>query len=96
MNKISSLLAIFAILLSVGSISVVEYYKHKKIDYGFVNTEKLLNSFVESQKALDEIRAEEDRWIKERSVIEDSLKAFEKRIAATYSKLSVDEKRKIK
>lgn len=96
MNKLTSILAIFAILLSVGSISVVGYYKHKKIDYGFVNTEKLLNSFVESQKALDEIRAEEDRWVKERTVIEDSLKAFEKRIAETYSKLSVDEKRKIK
>ena len=49
MNKLTSILAIFAILLSVGSISVVGYYKHKKIDYGFVNTEKLLNSFVESQ-----------------------------------------------
>ena len=90
MNKLTSILAIFAILLSVGSVSVVGYYKHKKIDYGFVNTEKLLNSFV------DEIRVEEDRWIKERTVIEDSLKAFEKRIAETYSKLSVDEKRKIK
>ncbi len=96
MNKLTSILAIFAILLSVGSISVVGYYKHKKIDYGFVNTEKLLNSFVESQKALDEIRVEEDRWIKERTVIEDSLKAFEKRIDSTYAKLSVDEKRKVK
>lgn len=96
MNKLTSLLAFFAITLSICSISVVGYYKYKKIDYGFVNTEKLLNSFVESQKALDEIHAEENRWVKERTIIEDSLKAFEERIAVNYDKLPVDEKRKLK
>lgn len=96
MNKFSTFLAALAIVFSVAGLSVVAYFHNSKVNYGFVNTEKMLNSFVESQKALDEIRAEEEQWIKERTVIEDSLKAFEKYIDSTYSKLSVDEKRKVK
>lgn len=96
MNKFSTFLAALAIVFSVAGLSAVAYFHNSKVNYGFVNTEKMLNSFVESQKALDEIRVEEEQWIKERTVIEDSLKAFEKHIDSTYSKLSVDEKRKVK
>ena len=48
--------------------------------YGFVNTEKILESFGESQKASGEIRVEEERWLTEARIIEDSLAAFEARI----------------
>ena len=95
MNKFTSFIAALAIIFSIAALAAVAYFHNNNINYGFVNTEKLLNSFVESQKALDEIRIEEDRWVMERNVIEDSLKAFEKRIAASYEKLSVDEKRKV-
>lgn len=96
MNKATSILAACAIVLSICAIAMVAYYKTTNIDYGFVNTEKLLNSFVESQKALDEIKAEEEKWNKERTIIEDSLKAFETRMAETYATLSVSEKKKVK
>ena len=96
MNKPSYIVAILALVLSIAGLATVAYYHNTKINYGFLNTEKLLNSFVESQKALDEIRAEEEKWVSERKIIEDSLKAFEERIAVNYEKLSVDEKRKVK
>lgn len=96
MNKLTFFFAITAILLSVCGLATSIYIHKTTVHYGFVNSEKLLNSFVESQKALDEIRVEEERWLNERTVIEDSLKAFEKRIDSTYDKLSVDEKRKVK
>lgn len=96
MNKFMPLLATLAIIISVASLVTVAHFQHETVKYGFVNTEKLLNSFVESQRALDDIRAEEETWATERKVIEDSLKAFEERTVATYEKLSVDEKRKAK
>ena len=96
MNKLTSFLAALAIVFSLTGLAAVVYFHNNNVKYGFVNTEKLLNSFVESQKALDEIRVEEEKWTKERTVIEDSLKAFEERIAATYENLPVDEKRKMK
>lgn len=96
MNKLTSIIAVIAIVLSIAGLATVTYFHNIKVNYGFVNTEKLLNSFVESQKVLDEIRAEEEKWVSERKIIEDSLKAFEERTAATYQNLSVDEKRKIK
>ena len=96
MNKLTSFLAALAIVFSLAGLAAVAYFHNNNVNYGFVNTEKLLNSFVESQKALDEIRVEEEKWTKERTIIEDSLKAFEERIAATYEKLTVDEKRKVK
>ena len=96
MNKLTSFLAVVAILLSICGLAMVTYFHHTTVHYGFVNTEKLLTSFVESQKALDEIRAEEERWAKEKTIIEDSLKAFEERLSLTYGKMSVEEKRKAK
>lgn len=96
MNKFTSILTVLSIVFSLAGLSAVAYFHHTKVSYGFVNTEKLLNSFIDSQKALDEIRAEEDRWTKERKVIEDSLRAFEERMVASYANLSVDEKRKMK
>lgn len=96
MNKATSIIATLAIVLSICAIAMVGYYKASNVQYGFVNTEKLLNSFVESQKALDEIKAEEEKWNKERAIIEDSLRAFETRMAETYATLSVSEKKKVK
>lgn len=96
MKKVISVVAAISIVLSLCSIAMVVYYKTNRINYGFVNTEKLLNSFVESQKALDEIRAEEEKWTAERTVIEDSLRAFEERMKETYTNLSVNEKKRMK
>ena len=96
MNKATSIIAALAIVLSICAIAMVGYYKASNVQYGFVNTEKLLNSFVESQKALDEIKAEDEKWNKERTIIEDSLRAFETRMAETYATLSVNDKQKIK
>lgn len=96
MNRLASCVALVSVALSLCAVAIAAYCKATTVSYGFVNTERLLNSFVESQKALDEIRVEEDRWVSERKVIEDSLKAFEERLASTYDKMSVDEKRKAK
>lgn len=96
MKKVVSILATCSIIFSLCAIALVAYYKITNVDYGFVNTEKLLNSFVESQKALDEIKVEEEKWAKDRSIIEDSLKAFESRMAETYATLSIAEKKKMK
>lgn len=96
MNKITSILSACAIVFSLCAIALVAYYKTTTINYGFVNTEKLLNSFVESQKAIDEIKVEEEKWVKERSIIEDSLKAFETRMSEIYATLSIGEKKKMK
>ena len=94
MNKIMASVSLAAIVISLCSIAMVAHYKANNVSYGFVNTEKLLNSFVESQKALDEIRAEEEKWSAERTIIEDSLRAFEDRMREVYANLSVDEKKK--
>ncbi|MBR5401705.1 MAG: OmpH family outer membrane protein [Treponema sp.] len=96
MNRIMRIFAIAAVVMSLCSIAMVVHYKANNVTYGFVNTEKLLNSFVESQKALDEIRAEEEKWTAERTIIEDSLRAFEERMKETYASLSVSEKKKMK
>lgn len=96
MNKIMASVSLAAIVISLCSIAMVAHYKANNVSYGFVNTEKLLNSFVESQKALDEIRAEEEKWSAERTIIEDSLRAFEDRMREVYANLSVDEKKKMK
>jgi len=96
MNRFVFWSALFSIIASFAGIVCVVFFLHNDINYGFVNTEKLLNSFVESQKALDEIRDEEEKWMKEKRIIEDSLYAFEARMKKTYKNLSIDEKKKMK
>lgn len=96
MNKIMAFVSVAAVAISLCSIAMAVHYKVNNVSYGFVNTEKLLNSFVESQKALDEIRAEEEKWSAERTIIEDSLRAFEERMKETYATLPVNEKKKMK
>lgn len=92
MNKMSKIIAVLAMIISIAGIAYVAQHNNNEVHYGFVNTEKLLNSFVESQKALDEVKQAEEKWNTERAVIEDSLKAFEQRLAESYEKLSVAEK----
>ncbi|OWV05082.1 OmpH family outer membrane protein [Fibrobacter sp. UWH1] len=96
MNKISKLFAVLAIVISLIGVGYVYQHNQNEVHYGFVNTEKLLNGFVESRKAVDEVKKAEEKWNAERSVIEDSLKAFETRAAENYEKLSVAEKTKLK
>ena len=96
MSKVASSISFLAIILSIFGLAISIYIHRTSIHYGFVNTEKLLNSFVESQKAMDEIRAEEQKWSVDRKIIEDSLKSFEDFISKNYSELSVDEKNKVK
>ncbi|MCL4103376.1 periplasmic chaperone for outer membrane proteins Skp [Fibrobacter sp. UWH9] len=96
MNKMGKIAAVLAVIISLAGIAYVLQHSKDEVRYGFVNTEKLLNSFVESQKALDEVQQAETKWNTERLVIEDSLKAFEARVVESYEKLSVAEKTAMK
>lgn len=95
MKKIYLTLVIAFLLMLVGFvfIGVSEY---KKVDYGFVNTEKLLNSFVGSQIVMDELRVEEKKWLDKKAIIVDSLKAFESRMILVYDTSSVKAKKSLK
>lgn len=92
MNKLCKFFSILALTISLAGVIYVAFHEKKEVHYGFVNTERLLNSFVESQKALDEVNQVDNKWNVERAVIEDSLKAFEQRLNESYDKLSVAEK----
>lgn len=83
-------------LLSLASIIAVIYYHTTSVRYGFVNTEKMLSSFVESQKVFDDLRAEEEKWLAEKRIIEDSLVSFERDLENKYESLSIEEKIKAK
>ena len=95
MKKTYLTLVIAFLLMLVGFvfIGVSEY---KKVDYGFVNTEKLLNSFVGSQIVMDELRVEEKKWLDKKAIIVDSLKAFESRMILVYDTSSVKAKKSLK
>lgn len=96
MNNICKIAAVLAIVISLVGVAYVVFLNQNEVHYGFVNTEKLMNSFVESQKALDEVKQAEGKWDADRAVIEDSLKAFETRMLESYEKLSVLEKTNMK
>lgn len=89
-------LSILSVVLSLVSIAAVGYYHSTCIRYGFVNTEKMLSSFVESQRVLDNLRNEEEKWLAEKSIIEDSLASFERDLENKYESLSAEEKIKAK
>lgn len=88
--------ALIALIFSVAGWGCVAYYQYKTVHYGFVNTERLLNSFSEAKKAVDEINVEMEKWNAQRTIIEDSLKAFEKRMEESYASLSVEKKKELK
>ncbi len=92
-SKIISIFSLIIALLGAGYLYVAQ---QKQVRYAFVNTETLLNSFVESSRALDEIHKEEENWKNQRTTIEDSLKAFEERFAAVYDTASVKTKTEFK
>lgn len=96
MKKKYLFISVISLLLSFASISGVCFFRYNQVRYGFVNTEKLLNSFVESQKAMDELKKNEEDWLAKENVIKDSLTAFEHRINQLYEKMTVDEKKKVK
>lgn len=96
MNNVCKIFAILAVVISLVGIANIVFHCKNEVHYGFVNTEKLMNSFVESQKALEEVKLAEEKWNSERAVIEDSLKAFESRMAESYEKMTVEEKIKMK
>ena len=90
--KFEKAILFLAMVLALASLAAAVYFHSTNVRYGFVNTEKILESFGESQKVSGEIRAEEERWLTEARIIEDSLAAFEARIQKDYGKLSVKEK----
>src|SRR5574344_1939783 len=62
MNKILRIFALLSLVLSVAGLCFLGYSEHTRVRYGYVNTEKMLNSFIESQRALEEIKVEEKKW----------------------------------
>ncbi|MBR5694566.1 MAG: OmpH family outer membrane protein [Fibrobacter sp.] len=96
MNKIPFFIAVTALALSILGWGVVGITLHKEVRYGFVNTERLLNEFSESKKAIEKIDDEKKKWDEQRTIISDSLKAFETRMEKMYDSLSIGEKKKIK
>ena len=94
--KFEKAILFLAMVLALASLAAAVYFHSTNVRYGFVNTEKILESFGESQKVSGEIRAEEERWLTEARIIEDSLAAFEARIQKDYGKLSVKEKLELK
>ena len=96
MKKNYVFIVVVSMLLSLASIGCVFYYKNNQIHYGFLNTEKLLNSFVESQKAMDQLKKEDDAWQKKEDSLKDSLVVFESRMNLSYEKMSVNEKKKVR
>lgn len=95
MKKINLALAIAFLLILVGFI-FIGISEYKKNDYGFINTERLLNSFVGSQVVIDELRAEEQKWLDKKTIILDSLKAFESRLILVYDTSSIKAKKALK
>jgi len=94
-NKIL-IIAIVSIVLSVAGLSWLAISEHNRVRFGFVNTEKLLTSFVESQKSMQEVRDEDAKWRKSYAIIDDSLKAFEQRMATVYDAAPLAEKKALK
>lgn len=90
------IVALVALFFSLAGLGGIAYYQYKTVRYGFVNTERLLNSFTEAKKAVDEINVDMEKWNTQRAVIEDSLKAFEKRMEESYASLSVEKKKELK
>lgn len=96
MNRVCVLLAVVSLLLSLAGWFFIGVFQQKNIRYGFVNTERLLNEFDESKRAVDRISEEQEKWNVQRAIIEDSLKAFEKRMELSYDSLSVEERKRLK
>src|SRR5574344_221256 len=96
MNKILRIFALLSLVLSVAGLCFLGYSEHTRVRYGYVNTEKMLNSFIESQRALEEIKVEEKKWNASHQQIEDSLKAFEIRMNAKYEQASIPQKKAMK
>lgn len=96
MNRLCMLIGVVSLLLSVAGWFCVGAYQQNNIRYGFVNTERLLDGFSESKKAIERIAEEQGKWDLQRSIIEDSLKAFEKRMEEDYDTLPVEKKKAMK
>jgi len=96
MNKLCISFALAAILFSLAGWGFMGVWQYKSVHYGFVNTERLLNGFSESKKAVEKIEEEQKKWETQRLVIEDSLKAFEKRMESAYAGLSIEQKNAMK
>ncbi|MCF0216374.1 MAG: OmpH family outer membrane protein [Fibrobacteraceae bacterium] len=94
--KNKNLLSVIAIVIALAGFFFLGLAKKNQITYGFVNTEKLLDSFVETNRAMEDIRAEESKWNENRTVIEDSLKSFERRIALVYDTASIKTKTQLR
>lgn len=96
MNKKWAALLICSLLFSFAGLSIFAVSEHNRVRYGFVNTEKLMDSFVESQKVTQELQKENDRWRADSAVIGDSLAAFEMRMAAEYDAAPLARKAELK
>lgn len=96
MNKFMGKLAIAAIVFSIVGIVFCFLVHETTVRYGFINTERMLNSFVEAQKVREKLLAEESKWDNAKKVMEDSLAAFENRMASKYDTLTIEAKKKLK
>lgn len=95
-KKVLISLAVVSIILSVFGITWLFISENNKVRYGFVNTEKLLASFLESQKAMQIVRNEDEKWRNNLDIIQDSLNAFENRMMISYETKSLTEKKALK
>lgn len=85
-----------ALVLSVGGVVFCLVVKSSTVRYGFVNTEKLLTSFVGAQRVEGELRKEKDKWDSARRTMADSLAAFESRMELVYDSASLETKKRLK
>ncbi len=95
-NKLVVFSALLSLTLSISGIAWVVISHQKQAKFGFINTQIMLDSYLESQKTMKEIAANEDKWLKNHQIIVDSLKAFEQRVSVGYDKLPFEKRKEIK
>lgn len=96
MNRILCALAAMSLVFSLSGIAYCIAVRHSSVHYGFINTEKLLDGFVESQKVQEKLLQEQLKWDNAQKTMEDSLSAFEERMMLEYDTASVTTKRMLK
>lgn len=96
MNRLANVFALVALILSAVGIIYCIFVHETSVRYGFINTEKMLNTFVDAQKVRDQMLAEESKWNDAEKVIEDSLATFEERLKLEYDTASIETKKRLK
>lgn len=91
-----NIVSVLALLIAVMGVAYCLFMRQSSIRYGFVNTEKLMSTFVESQKVDVQVAAERVKWESARSTMQDSLVAFEDRMGRMYDTASVETRKELK